>query len=285
MSFSREENVLMVNDNEDIRILQLSDTQITALGDALKSFGHIKRIVEQTEPDLIVLTGDNLMDNSSKAMLKHYIRFFDEFEIPWAPVLGNHDYEANITMEEQSSLYEQGEYCLFQKGSVVDSYGNYYYNIIRNGKPFHTLFFIDNAVKISEAHLNWYSETIHTITLNNNNNQVPSWAFLHKPLVQTRYAYYRSKYLNSPIEGESREGIAFLQNDAGFFNKALDIGSTRAIIYGHNHRNNYALDYNGITLSFGTKTGRAAYHDTDLLGGNVYVLKSDNTFTIERILI
>ena len=87
ISVNREENIIMLDDNKDIRVLQLSDTQITALGDSLKAFGPIKRIVEKSKPDLIVLTGDNLMNDSSKGMLNHYIRFFDEFEIPWTPVV------------------------------------------------------------------------------------------------------------------------------------------------------------------------------------------------------
>ena len=61
--------------------------------------------------------------------------------------------------------------------------------------------------------------------------------------------------------------------------------STTSIIYGHNHRNNYSVKYRDVTLSFGTKTGKTSYHDEDLIGGNVYTLKSDNTFAIERVLI
>lgn len=285
MTFDREECALMVNDDADIRILQISDTQITALGDSLKAFGSIKRTVEKARPDLIVLTGDNLMNDSTKGMLNRYINFFDEFEIPWAPVLGNHDYKTKMTMEEQCSLYEKGKFCLFKKGEVSDSYGNYYYNILRNGKPFHTLIFMDNAVRISEEQLDWYSNTINTISSRNDNNLLPNWTFFHIPLVETLYAYWQAVDSNSQIEGVRREGVAFLRDDVGFFNKALEIGSTKAIIYGHNHRNNYSVNYKGITLSFGTKTGKAAYHDEDLNGGNVYVLKSDNSFTIERIII
>ena len=107
----------------------------------------------------------------------------------------------------------------------------------------------------------------------------------HKPLLATRYAYNQAINSNLSIEGERREGVAFLSEDAGFFNKAYELKSTTAIIYGHNHRNNYSVDYKGIALSFGTKTGKAAYHDDDLIGGNVYVLKQDKSFSIERILI
>ena len=285
ITFNREESSITVNDNDDIRILQISDTQITALGDSLKAFGPIKRVVEKSKPDLIVLTGDNLMNDSFKGMLKHYIRFFDAFEIPWAPVMGNHDYETKMSMEEQSTLYESGKFCMFKKGNISDSYGNYYYTIYRNEVPFYSLIFMDNAIKINQNQIDWYSNTIKSITLSNNGELLPSWTFFHKPLIETRYAYYQAKHSLLPIDGEHREGVDYLRNDAGFFNKALELGSTTAIIYGHNHRNNYSLNYKGITMSFGTKTGKTSYHDEDLIGGNVYVLKSDKSFTIERILI
>lgn len=280
----RQNYTLNVDDDKDIRILQISDTQITALGDALKSFGFIKRIVEKAKPDLIVLTGDNLMNDSSESMLNHYIYFFDKFEIPWAPVLGNHDYNADIELDRQAELYENGKYCLFRKGEVENSYGNYYYNISRNNQKVYSLVFMDNAVKLGQEHLDWYSNTIQTIT-QSTGKMLPSWTFFHKPLLETYYAYVDSVNNDIELEGVRRERIAFLFDDAGFFDLAKQIGSTTAIIYGHNHRNNYACDYQNIILSFGTKTGHAAYHDDDLLGGNLYILKNDNSFEIERILI
>ena len=106
--------------------------------------------------------------------------------------------------------------------------------------------------------------------------------FFHKPLIETYYGYYDTLYYNKPLEGERREGVAYVRRDVGIFNKAYRLNSTKAIIYGHNHRNNYSVDYYGIKLCFGTKSSRAAYHDRDLIGGSVYVLKPDNTIQIER---
>ena len=105
----------------------------------MKALPMIKETVEKARPDLIVLTGDNLMDESPKIMLKQYIDFFEDFEIPWAPVMGNHDYNTYVSMDEMSKLYEESEYCLFKRGSVEDSYGNYYYIIERGDLPVNML--------------------------------------------------------------------------------------------------------------------------------------------------
>ena len=66
-----DNKTLSVNDDKDLRILQLSDTQITAYGDALKTLDIIKLTVDKANPDLIVLTGDNLMNDSKQSMLKN----------------------------------------------------------------------------------------------------------------------------------------------------------------------------------------------------------------------
>ena len=284
---NKENNCLSVDDNADIRILQLADIQISGLGDSLKSFGVIKTIVENAKPDLIVLTGDNIMDDSQPSMLEHIINFFDEFEIPWATVMGNHDYRATaIPMKKQCELYEKSKYCLFKQGEVKNSYGNYHYNLVRNNQTIYTLMFMDNAVEINQQHLDWYTQTLNQINIDNKySDKIPSMLFFHKPLIDTYYAHLYALNFNKQIDGEKREGIAYVYEDAGIFDKALEIGSTKAIIYGHNHRNNFIVDYYDIKLCFGLKSSKAAYHDTDLIGGNVYVLKADNSLVVERVFV
>ncbi|MBE5738735.1 MAG: hypothetical protein E7354_03315 [Clostridiales bacterium] len=284
LSFSRENNIISVKDNEDIRILQLSDTQITALGDSLKAFGVINRTVQKAKPDLIVLTGDNLMNDSTKMMLRHYVRFFDAYKIPWAPVMGNHDYQTKMTMEEQCEIYESGKYCLFQKGTVTDSYGNYYYNISRNGNNVYSLIFMDDAVALTDEHIDWYADTINSIA-SSNGEVLPSWTFFHIPLVETYYAYYYAEDHGLEIDGEKREGIAFQWDDEGLFDKVEEMGSTKALIYGHDHINSFICDYKGVKMCYGIKTGRTSYYDENIQGGNLFVLKSDSTFTVERIFV
>ena len=280
-----DNKTLSVNDDKDLRILQLSDTQITAYGDALKTLDIIKLTVDKAKPDLIVLTGDNLMNDSKQSMLKKYIRFMDKFEIPWAPVFGNHDYNVDATMDRQCELYESSKYCIFKKGTVQNSYGNYYYNIERNGTPVYTLFFMDNGISFTDAHLDWYANSINAIA-EENGAKLPSWVFFHIPLVETYYAYYHNLYNGGTIDGEMRDGgVTYLRDDAGFFDVVKELGSTTALIFGHNHRNNFICDYQGIKFCYGLKTGRASYHDVDMLGGNLFLLKADNTFTVERIFV
>ena len=275
---------ITVNDDKDIKVLQLSDTQITALGDAVKTMPIIKEVVEKAKPDLIVLAGDNFMTDSPKWMLKQYIKFFDQFEIPWAPVMGNHDYTTQVPVQEQCKYFENSKYCLFKQGPIKNSYGNYCYTIQRNGNDIYSLIFMDNAVDFGQDHLLWYQNTINDITTKNNGNVIPSWVIFHRPIVETYYAYYLSG--EKEIDGEKREGVAYVREDDGsIFDLAYNLCSTTAFMYGHNHRNSYICTYKGIKLCFGLKTGPTCYYDTDLMGGNLYTIKADNTFDIERIFV
>lgn len=281
----KENSRLYVNDDEDIRILQMSDTQICGLGDALKVFGAMKTTIEKAQPDLIILTGDNFMDGSKRLIIEEYVEFMDSFEIPWAPILGNHDYNIAISLDEMSDMFESAEYCLFKKGTVDESYGNYHYNIMRNGKLVYTLVFMDNAKGFRKEHLDWYLTTIEQITEYNAGIVVPSLTAFHIPIVETMYAYYDAYYDDGSIVGEKNEWISYLRKDKGFFRIAKELGSVETIIYGHNHTNTFICDYRDVKLCYGIKTGRASYNDKNIQGGRVYSLTNENTLRIDDISI
>ncbi len=280
----KECSTLSVNDNEDIRVLQLSDTQICGLGDSMKVFGAIKTTIEKAKPDIIMITGDVFMNGSKRHTIKKYIELLDSFEIPWAPVLGNHDYYISITLDELSERFESSEYCLFKKGTVQESYGNYYYNIVRNGEIAYSLVFMDNGNGFRSEHIDWYVDTIGQIS-DCAGEIVPSWTAFHIPTVETLYAYYDAIDEGASILGEKTEGVSFTWNDANFFWFAKELGSAKAFMYGHDHKNTFICDYQGIKFCYGIKTGNAAYHDKNIQGGRVYSLKADNTFEIEDISI
>ena len=103
--------LVSVPEDRDPVILQLTDTQIIDPGQARTPlaasaeeywaiekrdqlcYDFIRETVEKTEPDLIIITGDLIYgaydDNGS--VLLDFIRFMESFDIPWAPVFGNHD--------------------------------------------------------------------------------------------------------------------------------------------------------------------------------------------------
>lgn len=90
---------IAVDSGEAINILQITDPQITEGGiEQLNSkcFKYIDYAIEESQPDLIIVTGDIIYGryDQNGTLLSALIDYFEEKEIPWAPVFGNHDNES-----------------------------------------------------------------------------------------------------------------------------------------------------------------------------------------------
>ena len=159
--------VLNIDENqEEVKILQLSDIQIidpdnqpfegrlnnnsTVDGwrnrDA-SAYNLVKQLVSYSDPDLIVLTGDNIFGqfDPDLQVLDEFISVMDSFEIPWTTVMGNHDEEtpttegilgigdgastSNEAFEARSAAiaekYENAQYSLYERGDPSMGNGNF----------------------------------------------------------------------------------------------------------------------------------------------------------------
>ena len=101
-------------------------------------------------------------------------------------------------------------------------------------------------------------------------NPVPkSTAFFHIPLREYQDAWY--EYLNNGfkdtenaklIEGVAGEGgiIVFPgEGEDTLFETMLELGSTKGIFCGHDHDNNFTMEYKGIRLCYGMSVDYLAY--------------------------
>ncbi|MBR4761599.1 MAG: hypothetical protein IK086_03085, partial [Clostridia bacterium] len=72
--------------------------------------------------------------------------------------------------------------------------------------------------------------------------------------------------------GVYHEPISAYPEDEGAFDLIRELGSTKNIVCGHNHINNWVVNYNGVRFVFGTKTGIGSYFEPDINGGTaIYV--------------
>ena len=182
-------------EGKEFKILNFTDIQLYDL-DSLKNtkiiHDEIKYLVDLTKPDLITLTGDQVWFNFNFLSVKRIIRWFDDLEIPWAPVFGNHDSgdeynSAVFDTLKMCELYEESEYCLFSRGpSNLGTYGNYLVNIKENNK-----IIIDSGVaeKISTNQIDWVAWNCDKIC-ENNGEYARNLAFMHKPIPEFALAYF-----------------------------------------------------------------------------------------------
>ncbi len=123
---------------------------------------------------------------------------------------------------------------------------------------------------------------------------VQSLMFVHIPLMEVRNAY--NEYLAAGekntddvtyIEGKVGESDPYVycsEDEEEMFETMLELGSTKAMFYGHDHLNNIVLEYKGITLSYGYSIDYFAYSGIDKTGSQrgctVINCNPDTTFEI-----
>lgn len=281
----KENNVLLCKEDKDVKILHISDIQIDNYKEAIDPFKKIKKLISKTTPDLIVLTGDNLDNSGEVKHVKKLASFMDSFNIPWAPVYGNHDYWAEAGIKNQNEIYENSKYCLFKTGDVINSNGNYYYSIKYQNTTKQLLIFMDSKEKgFSKEHTIWYEKVINDEAIKEN-EIIQSMLFFHIPIYELSLAY--DQYLINPSVGSGfiKEPLSLQEENVGLFDKIVLLQSSKFIAFGHDHVNTLQIKFNDVMFCYGLKTGFTSYYDKDIQGGCVYTIKGNNEISLNRIYL
>ena len=309
-------------DAKNIRILQLTDMQIIDAAqrrapdrirpDEIAAWGkdrfdamcgnHIRSLVTQSRPDLIIITGDIVygsFDDSGET-LKYICRLMDSFEIPWAPVFGNHDNESLIGVDWQCRQLEESRYCLFKRGGVSGN-GNYTVGIALGNKLLRVIHMLDsNGCRggndpslIKERGL--YPDQLELIKNNTRRikaaqqRAVPAFVAFHIPVDIFKEAETAKGYrtgddarfmLGVDTVAKDRdfgfclESYGVIRTEQGFcdFLKAQNVDG---VFVGHVHNNCTSISYKDIVWTFGFKTGQYDYHIPYQIGGTLISLDGD----------
>ena len=240
--------VLNVEEGRDVKILQLTDIQIidssqqrydgrlhtwstewwkpTKLYDV--SFKYTREAVAASNPDLIVLSGDNTYGefDDSGLMLQALIREIDSYGIPWTLTWGNHDnetYKGTVWMAQQ---YAASEYCRFTiEDSGITGSGNFTVGVVQGGELTTAVFCVDSnghtaltannpasdanyvytaGQGIQQDQINWIESELAAIKTANGGVAVESIGFTHHPL-QGQKEGLVSKYGYAPTATGTQE--------------------------------------------------------------------------------
>ena len=297
---------------KDFVILNITDMQLGK--EALWTTGaklrkNTDRLVREVNPDLITVSGDNA---DTRLAYIQMITMIDSYGIPWAPVMGNHDGEG--TNEFWCAYnFTKAKHCLFKFGPEGMGYGNYIINITENGKIIHTLFMMDTHSRIVEPNINgadgydhlwpeqfeWYSWAVDGITALAGRT-VESTVIFHIPLCEYKTAWLEATgnadwnanhyppYIGDYAEtsfGERNEEECSPPENNGFFDLLKEKGSTKNVICGHDHVNDYSIVYQGIRLTYGVKNGPGCYWKEDVNGGTVITVNSEGTASVAHHII
>lgn len=237
----------------------------------------MKRSIEREKPDLIVFMGDNVTGGINRFRLNDFCNYLDSTGIHWCPILGNHegDNKLSLTRKQMVKRMSASKLCLM-------SAKDYAVHLLdENGDAFETLFFIDTGTDmtdrekrkngisdegtvyqfISKKQIDWYK----SVAMKTGTDK-PSIVFGHIPLCEYDVAYSKatkddSEYLheNGWVYGYKREGICHPGINSGMFDAMLECGS-KAYFCGHDHINDFIVNYKGITLGYGLPGCYSSYN-------------------------
>lgn len=247
------------------KILQLTDLHFGAL---LPESHHIDqvtkslitRLINEHQPDFIAITGDVIwsLTSDSLSLFKTVLSFIDDFNIPFAVTLGNHDSESDFSrVELYDYMFRLNHFAEVNSNRITGDRASYFIDININGSD-HRLYFIDSGDYdahgvgeydyITHAQINWLIEQ-------DKDFKGISQLFIHIPIPE----YETAKSLGL-AKGNQDEEICCPKLNTGLFSQLLLNGlSVKAIYCGHDHDNDFTADYCGIKLNYGRVTGFNTY--------------------------
>lgn len=269
---------------------------------------HIRSLVAQSSPDLILLTGDIVYGSFDDAgtTFRYICELMDSFKLPWAPVFGNHDNESFKGVAWQCEQFENCEYCLFKRGNVSGN-GNYTVGVAVGNTLVRVIHMLDSngccscddpaVVKVEGI----YPDQLELIKSNTarirlaQKREIPAFVAFHIPVDCFREAE-RAKGYRKEEEDKYVIGVDVpaKDNDFGFayethrviktnnFCEFLQSQNINGVFVGHFHSTCYCISYKGVAWTFGLKTGQYDYHIPYQLGGTLITL-TGNDFSVNAI--
>ena len=309
--------VVEVEAGKEPIVLQLTDTQIIDAGQTRpgrggvdhnfwatdkmdeRCFNYITEIVNATKPDLILLTGDIIygeFDDNGSVWLS-FIEFMEDFQIPWAPIFGNHDNESKMGVDWQCEQLEKAKYCLFEQKTLTGN-GNYSVAIAQGGEIKRVFYMLDTNgcgaasteslanghtiknVGLGQDQIEWYTKEIMALKEVAPNVKI-SFAYHIQAAIfgkaYEKYGFNQSvleQNINLDLRSDTAEGDfghigRQMKNpwdeDFSIFNGMKALG-TDSIFVGHEHCNSASVVYEGVRFQFGQKSSeydRFNYLHTD----------------------
>ena len=230
---------------------------------------------------------------------KIFAALMEKLGVYWTLGFGNHDTElySYYSREDISGYYSCREfsYCLYQEGPEdVDGCGNQVINVKNSdGIITQSLYIFDSHSytggdflgvmwkydNIHQNQIDWYEDNVNKYNEINNEtykklgsdekSDIKSAAFFHIPLVEYKDAWY--EYVNNGFKdtedvkyayGVAGEGKKVVYSGIGeddLFETMQRLGSTKAVFCGHDHENNFSVEYKGIRLTYGMSVDYLAY--------------------------
>ena len=307
---------------EDFKILHLTDIHLggslfSARQD-LKALSACYTLIENTHPDLVLVTGDlsfplgiMSMSFNNSAPVYQFAAFMRNLGVPWAFTYGNHDTESLASMGEKElnevflalSYKTSGTLLYPYVQPEVSGRSNQLIELRNSDGRLNTaLFLIDSNAYTGEGinvydyihddQVDWYAAEVERLSAEAG-REIPSMIFFHIPLQQYRTAYELYEAGSDEVTyffGENGEKminkVCCSDFPSSLFDRAKESGC-EAMFCGHDHYNNMSLEYEGVRLTYGMSIDYLAMpgieNDTAQRGGELITIRGDGSWNLRQI--
>lgn len=258
-----------------------------------KAVDRFVRHIKDVKPDLVVLTGDNILSKYQQIDAIQFAQMMEEIGVYWTATFGNHE------TREDRGFYKfllwksfcDYDHCLCKFGpNELFGYGNYTVNILgEGGKLKKALFFFDSGRDIldrdrkeydipadmqgydflKKEQIDFYKNEVDRLTAQY--GKADSFLYFHIPLVEYSYAFKEENGRYVPtgeceiLHGEQYESVGSSAYNSGMFDAILEKGG-QAVFCGHDHVNDWCAIYKGVHLAYSLPGGYACYNMGDKTG-------------------
>ena len=275
---SAQDIELKFNDNHKFKIVQFTDIHWVYNNPASDIAGErMAEVLDAERPDLVVFTGDVVFAKPARMALDKALETTIERGIPFAITWGNHDDEHDMSRKELTDYVATKPHCLIATAKGIAGTANYTLNIgsskgdataavlyIFDSNSYSTLNLIKGYGWIKHDQVEWYRKASAALTSSNNGKPLPALAFFHIPLPEFHEAVRNE---NTMLVGTRKETACSPAINTGLGAAMLECGDVMGVFVGHDHVNDYVVDWNGILLGYGRYSGGNTVYN-DIPGGN-----------------
>lgn len=268
--------------NGNLKILHVADTHLKYGMRVEETLWLIGEACDRENPDIVILTGDNLYNyddsEKTKKLIGELMNVFASRNIPVAVTFGNHDSERGaMTRDELMECYNSYSCSISNDVKELSGTGTYNIPVLSSSgeKIAFNLWIFDSGdydeeerySAVKEDQIDWYKQTSANLKAQNNGETVNSLVFQHiivpeiyDALVKkdTRVAYsYKHIYNKGEYyhlnEENTNSGILREKPCPGYYNYGqfdamVETGDVLAMFVGHDHSNSFSVKHQGIDI-------------------------------------
>ena len=261
-----------------IKIVQFTDVHWKPGNPASEEAAErMNEVLDAEKPDFVMYTGDLVYAKPASEALDRALEPAVSRGIPFAVTWGNHDDEQDMTRGQLS------EYLKGKPGNMtgtvdgISGVTNFILPVRSSDgtKDAAVIYVFDShaysgrkEVKgydwIKPDQIEWYRKESVGFTTRNGGVPLPALAFFHIPVPEYNQA---AQDENALLIGTRKERACAPALNTGLFTAMLEAGDVMATFVGHDHVNDYVVNWYGIMLGYGRYTGGNTVYN-DIPGGN-----------------